>query len=71
MVLYLKFVADTLMIRKLRQVQPEVPLLTFQRICFAYINNDWFMVISSSFTLLTTVVMYSLSGPLTLVRSES
>lgn len=43
--------------RKLRSVspKPEYPVVTFNRLCYSYLNNDWIMVISSCFTLATTV----------------
>ena len=71
MVLYLKSVADTLVIRKIRQAHHEVPFFTFQKMCFAYLNNDWIMAISSLFTLAATVSLFVIDIPLQLLRSES
>jgi hypothetical protein len=34
--------------------KPEFPVVTFNRLCYSYLNNDWIMVISSCFTLATT-----------------
>lgn len=34
---------------------PEFPAVTFNRLCYSYLNNDWIMVISSCFTLATTL----------------
>jgi len=34
---------------------PEFPVVTFNRLCYSYLNNDWIMVISSCFTLATTM----------------
>ena len=34
---------------------PEFPPVTFNRLCYSYLNNDWIMVISSCFTLATTL----------------
>jgi hypothetical protein len=36
--------------------KPEIPAVTFNRLCYSYLNNDWIMVISSCFTLATTLV---------------
>lgn len=33
----------------------ELPLFTFNKMCYAFLNNDLIMVASSMFTLLTTV----------------
>jgi hypothetical protein len=43
--------------RKLRAASPspEFPAVTFNRLCYSYLNNDWIMVISSCFTLATTL----------------
>lgn len=42
--------------RKLRSASPkEYPAVTFNRLCYSYLNNDWIMVISSCFTLATTL----------------
>lgn len=41
--------------------QPEYPTVTFNRLCYSYLNNDWIMVISSCCTLATTLVVLLLS----------
>jgi hypothetical protein len=43
--------------RKWQPVTPttEFPVVTFNRLCYSYLNNDWIMVISSSFTLAITL----------------
>ncbi len=37
------------------RMKPEFPVVTFNRLCYSYLNNDWIMVISSCFTLATTL----------------
>jgi hypothetical protein len=71
MVLYLKSVADILVIRKIRQAQQEVPFFTFQKICFAYLNNDWIMVITSVMTLTAAMIAVIVENPLQFLRSQS
>lgn len=41
----------------LRSARPatEYPAVTFNRLCYSYLNNDWIMVISSCFTLASTL----------------
>ena len=43
--------------RKLRSAAPppEYPAVTFNRLCYSYLNNDWIMVVSSCFTLAATL----------------
>lgn len=41
--------------------RPEYPTVTFNRLCYSYLNNDWIMVISSCCTLATTLVALLLS----------
>jgi hypothetical protein len=41
--------------------EPEFPAVTFNRLCYSYLNNDWIMVISSCFTLATTLFTLLLS----------
>ena len=50
----IKLVSD-----KLNTVKPnpEIPTITFNRLCYSYLNNDWVMVISSCCTLATTLLM--------------
>ena len=71
MVLYLKSAAEVLGLHKLLQIhQTELPFFTFHKMCFAYLNNDWMMVISSLFTLLTTLTLFLATTPLHLLRSN-
>jgi hypothetical protein len=35
--------------------QPEFPVVTFNRLCYSYLNNDWITVMSSCFTLTATL----------------
>ena len=70
MVLYLKSVADNLVISKLRKAQQELPFYTFQKLCFAFLRNDWIMVISSLLTLMATLSQFVIESPLHLFRSE-
>ena len=48
---------------KLRSVNPtpEYPAVTFSRLCYSYVNNDWIMVISSCFTLTNTIFVILVS----------
>lgn len=39
------------------KVEPEQPLLSFNRICFGMMNNDWILVASSSLKLAVTVLL--------------
>lgn len=41
--------------------QPEFPPVTFNRLCYSYMNNDWITVISSFCTLATTAFALLLS----------
>jgi hypothetical protein len=41
--------------------QPEFPAITFNRLCYSYINNDWITVISSFCTLAITAFSLLLS----------
>ena len=41
--------------------QPEYPPVTFNRLCYSYMTNDWIMVVSSCCTLATTLVSLLLS----------
>jgi hypothetical protein len=43
------------------RLKPEFPVVTFNRLCYSYLNNDWIMVISSCFTLATTLLAILLS----------
>ena len=36
---------------------PEQPVVSFNRICFGLMNNDWVLVASSSFKLLITLAL--------------
>jgi hypothetical protein len=49
--------AIKLAFHELRAASPsqEFPAVTFNRLCYSYLNNDWIMVISSCFTLATTL----------------
>jgi hypothetical protein len=39
------------------KVEPEQPALSFNRICFGLMNNDWILVASSSVRLAVTVLL--------------
>ncbi len=54
----IKLVSDKLSTVK---PNPEFPTITFNRLCYSYLNNDWVMVISSCCTLATTLFMLLLS----------
>jgi hypothetical protein len=71
MVLYIKSAADIFVARKIRKAQEEIPLVTFQKFCFAYMNNDWIMAISSLLCLSTSVALFIVTVPLLYIRSES
>jgi hypothetical protein len=43
------------------RLKPEFPPVTFNRLCYSYLNNDWIMVISSCCTLATTLFTLLLS----------
>ncbi len=51
------FSAVKLASRKLRSAgtPQEFPVVTFNQLCYSYLNNDWVMVISSCFTLATSM----------------
>jgi len=36
--------------------RPEVPMVTFHRICYGYVQNDWAMVFAASMTFFYTAV---------------
>ena len=57
------FLAIKMVSAKLSTVspKPEFPPVTFNRICYSYMNNDWVMVISSCCTLATTLFTLLLS----------
>jgi hypothetical protein len=40
----------------------ELPTITFNRICYGYLQNDWSTVVASSFTLLVTLSSILLSS---------
>jgi hypothetical protein len=40
----------------------ELPTITFSRICYGYLHNDWSTVVTSSITLLVTVSSLILSS---------
>jgi hypothetical protein len=40
----------------------ELPTITFNRICYGYLHNDWTTVVTSSITLLVTVSSLILSS---------
>jgi hypothetical protein len=54
----IKIVKDTLYTVR---PKPEFPPVTFNRLCYSYLNNDWIMVISSVCTLATTALCLLLS----------
>ncbi len=47
--------------RKLKlkvKVEPEQPMLSFNRICFGMMNNDWILVASASVKLMVSVLLF-------------
>lgn len=40
------------------KIEPEQPMLSFNRICFGMMNNDWLLVTSASLKLLASVVIF-------------
>jgi hypothetical protein len=40
----------------------ELPTITFNRICYGYLHNDWTTVVTSSITLLVTLSSLILSS---------
>ncbi len=40
----------------------ELPTITFSRICYGYLHNDWPTVVTSSITLLVTISSLILSS---------
>jgi hypothetical protein len=71
MVLYLKSAADVFVVSKIRKAQEEIPLVSFQKFCFAYLNNDWIMAVSSLLTFTTSIALFIITSPLHGMRSES
>jgi hypothetical protein len=57
------FSSKKLVSDKLSTARPriEFPAVTFNRLCYSYLNNDWIMVISSCCTLATTLLTLLLS----------
>ena len=50
-------------VSKRRTLAPvELPTITFSRICYGYLHNDWSTVVSSSITLLVTLSSLILSS---------
>jgi hypothetical protein len=39
-------------------VEPEQPMLSFNRICFGLMNNDWMLVASSSVKLVMSGLLF-------------
>lgn len=39
-------------------VKPEQPLLSFNRLCFGMMNNDWILVASASVKLIITALLF-------------
>ena len=39
-------------------VKPEQPMLSFNRICFGMMNNDWILVASSSVKLIVSILLF-------------
>lgn len=37
--------------------KPEQPMLSFNRICFGMMNNDWILVVSSGVKLVVSVLL--------------
>ena len=44
------------------RVAMEVPALSFSRMCYGYLQNDWITVVCSAVTLLITYVTIILAG---------
>ncbi len=40
------------------KVEPEQPMLSFNRICFGMMNNDWILVASASMKLVVTILLF-------------
>jgi len=38
-------------------VKPEQPMLSFNRLCFGMMNNDWVLVASSSVKLIFSILL--------------
>lgn len=38
--------------------KPEQPMLSFNRICFGLMNNDWTLVVSSGVKLIVSVLLF-------------
>lgn len=62
MVQLLKSPSGTFQRNTLKFIKPEMPLFTFNRICFGLIHNDWVLVISSLFTLAVSVGSFVLGS---------
>ncbi len=54
----IKFVSEKL---STARPKPEFPPVTFNRLCYSYVNNDWIMVLSACCTLATTAFSLLLS----------
>ncbi len=46
------------MVRAKLIVKPEQPLLSFNRLCFGMMNNDWILVASASMKLIITALLF-------------
>ena len=46
------------MVRAKLTVKPEQPLLSFNRLCFGMMNNDWILVASASVKLVVTALFF-------------
>ena len=40
------------------KVEPEQPMLSFNRICFGMMNNDWVLVASASVKLVVSALLF-------------
>jgi hypothetical protein len=50
-------VSSGLGIKAMLQERTQCPLLICNKICYGYLNNDWVMVFSNLFVLITSVLL--------------
>lgn len=50
-------ISSGLGIKSMLQERTQCPLLTCNKICYGYLNNDWIMVFSNLFVLTITIVL--------------
>jgi hypothetical protein len=48
--------------KRIVRASVELPTITFSRMCYGYLHNDWLTVISSCVTLLVTITTFILSS---------